>query len=204
MANEQIIKHKTLELIDEHIGLDPDEQVLLMTRMHWVIFRNALVVALFIPFVIFSVLLLIKLAGLPLSEQVMQALIWGGSILALICFLAGGARFLWHYHMWHHTFYVMTNKRLAIITRHKPWSYQVQQINLNNINDVTLQREGFEAFMYGYSDIIAVTFSGTHFTLEQVGDAAKVQRAIMQQLALQDRPSFSLNKQSEQPIEEPA
>jgi hypothetical protein len=180
---------RTIKLVDEHIGLDPDEQVLLLARKHWVIFRNSLVLALFFPFVLLSILLLINLADLRLSPQLMHWITLGAIGISVSTFLIGGIKFLWHFHMWQHTFYVMTTKKLAIINRYKPWSYEVQQINLSNINDVTLRREGMEAFMYGYSDVVVVTFSGSTFVFEEVAHAATVQKAIMQQLALQERPN---------------
>jgi hypothetical protein len=79
----------------------------------------------------------------------------------------------------------MTNKKLAIINRYKPFSYEAQQINLSHINDVTVRKEGMQAFLYDYSDVIAITFSGSTFVFEEVGHAVHIQKAIMQQLALQ-------------------
>lgn len=187
---EPIASRKTLKLIDEHVGLDKDEQVLLMERKHWHIFRNSLFVGLFIPFVLFSLLGLVYLGQLNWSPAVMRWVISSIVAISTICFVVGLVRFLWHFHMWKHTFYVMTNKKLAIINRYKPWSYEAQQINLNNINDVTVRQEGMEAFLYHYSDVIAVTFSGSTFVFEEVGHAVAVQKAIMAQLALQDRPAI--------------
>ena len=66
--------------------------------------------------------------------------------------------------------------------------YEVQQISLNNINDVTLKQEGVQSLLYGYSDVTAITFSGSRFTFKDVGKASDVQKSIMQQLALQKRP----------------
>lgn len=184
------VRPKTIKLVDEHVGLDPDEEVILLARKHWVIFRNSLFVGLFIPFVLGSALFFLYLIQPTWPAQLKTAIIWTLLAASVIAFMAGMVRFWWHYHMWQHTFYVMTTKKLAIINRYKPWSYEVQQINLSNINDVTLKREGMEAFMYGYSDVVAVTFSGSTFIFEQVGHAQDVQKAIMQQLALQERPSF--------------
>lgn len=177
------IHPKTEKLVDEHVGLDSDERIILLARKHWVVFRNSLFIGLFIPFVLLSILLLVYMADLGWPDNYMRWLLAGLLGLSAITFVFGMATFAWHYHMWNHTFYVMTNKKLAIINRYKPWSYEVQQMSLNNINDVTLRREGMEAFMYGYSDVIAVTFSGTTFTFSQVGHAPAVQKAIMQQLA---------------------
>ena len=96
--------------------------------------------------------------------------------------------FLWRFYIWRNTFYVMTSKKLAIINQHLPWEYEVQQISLNNINDVTLKQEGVQSLLYGYSDVTAITFSGSRFTFKDVGKASDVQKSIMQQLALQKRP----------------
>jgi hypothetical protein len=189
-ASQEKAQHKTYQLVDEHIGLDPDEEVLLLARKHWVIFRNSLVLALFTPFILLSILVLINLAEIQMPATTIHWLTLTLLGLSAAAFTIGGIRFLWHFHMWKHTFYVMTNKKLAIINRLKPWSYEVQQINLSNINDVTLRREGMEAFMYGYSDVVVVTFSGSTFIFEQVPHAASVQKAIMQQLALQEHPNF--------------
>jgi hypothetical protein len=181
---------KIIELVDEHVGLDEDEQVVLLLRKHWHIFRNSLFVGLFIPFVLLSIMGIIYLGGPVWSANTMR-LLWAGVIaLSSLAFLVGFARFLWHYHMWKHTFYVMTTKKLAIINRYRPFSYEAQQISLSNINDITIRQEGVQAFLYQYSDVIAITFSGSTFVFSEVGHAAQVQKAIMQQLAKQDRPHF--------------
>lgn len=191
--HEQGIPHaakpRAVKVVDHHIGLDPDEQVLLMARMHWVIFRDSLFVGLFIPFVLISVYLLLTQVDLGEFEQFSTAVFWSVVAISATCFVLGMTRFLWHLHHWHHTMYVMTSKKLAIISRNHPWNRNVQQIALNNINDVTLHQEGFEAFMYGYADVTAITFSGSHFTFEHVAQAPAVQKAIMQQLAQLDRPT---------------
>ena len=184
------INKRTIKLVDEHVGLDEDEQVLLLLRKHWHIFRNSLFVGVFIPFVLFSILGIIYLADTGWSEQTLRWL-WIATVgLSAVAFVIGLARFLWHFHMWQHTFYVMTSKKLAIINRYRPFSYEAQQISLSNINDITIRQDGVQAFLYGYSDVIAITFSGSTFVFEEVGHAAQVQKAIMQQLAKQGRPNF--------------
>lgn len=102
-----------------------------------------------------------------------------------ISFIFGTFKFIWRYYIWRNTFYVMTNKKLAIINQRMPWEYEVQQISLNNINDVTLKQEGLESLIYGFSDVTAITYSGSRFTFKDVGKASDVQKSIMQQLALQ-------------------
>ena len=157
------INKRTIKLVDEHVGLDEDEQVLLLLRKHWHIFRNSLFVGVFIPFVLFSILGIIYLADTGWSEQTLRWL-WIATVgLSAVAFVIGLARFLWHFHMWQHTFYVMTSKKLAIINRYRPFSYEAQQISLSNINDITIRQDGVQAFLYGYSDVIAITFSGSTF-----------------------------------------
>jgi hypothetical protein len=178
-------KGRSVSLVEHHIGLDPDEQVILLVRKHWVVFRNSLVFAFFVPFVLAFLAFFLNNYPVPLAQSAVNLLTEGILLVAFIILAVGMLIFAWHYYMWTRTFYVMTSKKLGIINHHSPWNYQVQQINLSNVNDVTLKQEGIEAFLYGYANVVAITISGSTFTFSQVKNASEVQKAIMQQLALQ-------------------
>jgi hypothetical protein len=183
----QEAKDKTFTLVEQHIGLDPDEQVLLLVRQHWVVFRNSALLSLFMPFVLLFIVFFINEYSLDWPAWIISDLTTALFGVSFIAFIVGGLGFMWRMYLWTHTFYVMTTKKLAIINKQKPWSYEVQQISLANINDVNLKQEGVESWLYGYSDVTAKTFGGSMFTFSMVGKPSDVQKAIMQQLALQKR-----------------
>jgi hypothetical protein len=184
LASPQEIRQKTSSLVEKHIGLDSDEQVLLLIRKHWVVFRNSALLATFVPFVLLFVVFLIHNYPLDWPADFFSHTTRALFLASAAACILGSLRFMWLLYLWKHTFYVMTSKKLAIINQYNPWTYEVQQISLNNINDVTLRQEGLESFLYGYSDVTALTIAGSVFTFAQVGHAGDVQKAIMQQLAL--------------------
>ena len=183
-------KVKTHKLVEKHVGLEPDEHVILLVRKHWVVFRNSTILALFVPFVLLFLVFFITNYPLNWPETFVGYAVRGLFGLSAITFILGSIGFMWRWYIWNHTFYVMTNKKLAVINQYNPWNYEVQQISLSNVNDVTLKQEGMEALLYGYSDVTAVTFSGSVFTFQHVAKAPEVQKAVVQQLALQRRPDF--------------
>lgn len=172
------------KLVQKHVGLDSDEHILLLARKHWMVFRNSLLVALFAPFVMLFFVYFLNTYPLDLDETIIRWSTMGLFTLSAGAFVFGTIKFLWRYYIWRNTFYVMTNKKLAIINQRMPWEYEVQQISLSNINDVTLKQEGLESLLYGFSDVTAITISGSKFTFKDVGKASEVQKSIMQQLAL--------------------
>ena len=181
-------KIKPSRLVEKHVGLEQDEVVLLLARKHWMVFRDSTLLALFCPFVLLFLVFFVNTYPLSWPENIKGWLTTGLFVASALAFIAGSIGFLWRLYIWRNTFYVMTNKKLAIINQRLPWEYEVQQISLNKINDVTLKQEGFQSLLYGYSDVTAVTFSGSKFTFKDVGRASEVQKSIMQQLALQKRP----------------
>ena len=187
---EQQAKQKTHTLVEKHVGLDPDEKVLMLVRKHWVVFRNTVLLALFCPFVLIFLVYFINQWPLGWSPNLIHWLTVGLFGLSAICFILGTVGFVWRHYIWSHTLYIMTNKKLAIINQYNPWNYEVQQISLANINDVTLKQEGLESFLYGYSDVAALTYAGSVFTFKHVANAPELQKAIMQQLASMKNPDF--------------
>ena len=189
-TSQQEAKQKTSKLVSKHVGLDSDENILLLARKHWVVFRDSILLALFCPFVLLFLVYFINTYPLDWPENIIQWLTMGLFVASSLAFIAGTIGFLWRFYIWQNTFYVMTNKKLAIINQRLPWEYEVQQISLSNINDVTLKQEGFQSLLYGYSDVTAITFSGSKFTFKDVGHASEVQKSVMEQLAMQKKPDF--------------
>lgn len=189
-SSPQMPKQQTNKLVSKHVGLDQDENVLLLARKHWVVFRDSALLALFCPFVLLFLVYFFNTYPLDWPSNLIQWLTTGLFIASGLAFVAGSIGFIWRFYIWQNTFYVMTNKKLAIINQRLPWEYEVQQISLSNINDVTLKQEGFQSLLYGYSDVTAITFSGSKFTFKDVGRASEVQKNVMQQLALQKKPEI--------------
>ncbi len=178
-------KNLTEKLVDKYVGLEDDEQVILLCRKHWAVFRNSVLLALFVPFVLLFFVYFFNVYPLDITSDVIHWITMALVVASGVAFVVGTIGFLWRLYIWHNTFYVMTNKKLAIINQQLPWEYDVQQISLRNINDVTLKQTGFQSLIYGYSDVIAVTYSGSVFTLKGVGEPSVVQKLIMQQVTNQ-------------------
>lgn len=172
-------KNLTERLVDKYLGLEDGEEVVLLVRKHWALFRNEVLLALFVPFVLLFFVYFFNEYPLGWSEDVIHYLTMALIILSGLAFVWGTITFLWRLYLWHNTFYVMTNRKLAVINQKLPWEYEVQQISVKNINDVTLKQTGFQSLIYGYSDVTAVTYSGSSFTFKDVGRPTEVQKAIM-------------------------
>lgn len=172
-------RNLTEKLVDKYVGLDEGEEIILLVRKHWALFRNEVLLALFVPFVLMFFVYFFNVYPLGWSENVVRYLTMGLIGLSALAFVWGTITFLWRLYLWHNTFYIMTNKKLAVINQKLPWEYEVQQISVKNINDVTLKQTGLMSLLYGYSDVTAVTYSGSSFTFKDVGHPTDVQKAIM-------------------------
>lgn len=172
-------KTLTEKLVDKYVGLEEGEEVVLLVRKHWALFRNEVLLALFVPFVLLFFVYFFNVYPLGWNEDVIHYLTMGLVILSGLAFVWGTVTFLWKLYVWHNTFYVMTTKKLAIINQKLPWEYEVQQISVRNINDVTLKQTGLMSLLYGYSDVTAVTYSGSSFTFKDVGHPSDVQKAVV-------------------------
>lgn len=184
-SETKTVSEASYKLVDKHVGLDPEEQVLLLVRKHWIVFRNSVLLALFIPFVLLFWVYFINQWPLNWDPQIIHYLTMGLLIASAVCFVLGGIVSLWRWYNWHHTFYVMTNRRLVVMSQQNPWTYDIQQITLSKIIDVTLTQRGLESAIYGFSDVVSTTQSGSRFSFDSVGHPGQVQKVIMQQLAMQ-------------------
>ncbi|MBM4401910.1 MAG: PH domain-containing protein [Candidatus Cloacimonetes bacterium] len=163
------------------IELESQETPVLVTRKHWYVFRDPVLLALFVPFVLLSAVFFFDYSSLPiwLKDNLGQLSL----ILAGVSFAIGLLFSLWRYFLWSRTFYILTNKRLILVIQRGLFSCEERQASLNMIQDVKGEIKGLQASLYGFGDVIVQTASTADpmLRLNMVGRPRKVQKIIMQQ-----------------------
>lgn len=165
------------------IYLEGGEKVVLGVRQHWVVFRNSLLLMFFVPFVLLSMTFFLDY--IPISEMVRNIL----SIIALygtpISFGLGLFLFLWRFYLWNKTIYILTNKRLILITQKNFFSHDDREIGLDRVQDVQASVEGLQAALYGYGNVrVQVSSEDSKIILEKVAHPREVQHEIVRETHL--------------------
>lgn len=142
------------------LNLEPDEDVIIEVRKHWIVFAGyalvLLVVAVF-PLVIFVLLKMFTPQILHASMPI--------NILALFLFLYSlWLLFLWISFFVHWTTYYLdvwyvTEKRIIIIDQKSLFHREVSNLTFDKIQDVTLDVNGFISTMLKFSDVRVQTAS---------------------------------------------
>lgn len=171
---------KTIYL-PKKIELEPQEIPVLVTRKHWYVFRDPVLLALFVPFVLLSAVFFLDYSSIPswLKDNLGQLFL----VLAGASFVGGILFFFWRHFLWSRTFYVLTDKRLILIIQRGLFNREERQASLNMIQDVKGEVKGLQASVYGFGDVIVQTASTADpmLRLNLVGRPRMVQKAIMQQ-----------------------
>ncbi len=167
--------------LPKKIELETEEVPVFVTRKHWYIFRDPVLLTLFVPFVLFSGVFFLGYSSFPvwLKDNLGQVFL----ILAGASFIGGTLFFLWRYFLWSRTSYILTSKRLILVLQQGLFSCEERQASLNMIQDVKTEIKGLQASLYGFGDVIVQTASTADpmLRLSIVGRPRKVQKVIMQQ-----------------------
>jgi len=172
--------------VPPNIELNPGEDVVLLVRQHWFVFRNSFLIAFFIPFLLISVSFFVDYTNL--SELVVKLVGQISLYGAGIAFLVGLMMFTWKFYLWRNTYYVVSNKRLILITQHGLFSYDDRETSLNMIQDFRATVDGLQPSLYGFGDVtVQVSSQDSQLTLEKVAKPRAVQRIIVREAHLKDK-----------------
>jgi len=165
------------------VELEPGEQLVMLVRQHWVVFRDPFLLVSFVPFVAVSVLFFIEYTDLS------TAVINGVGMLALYTALfsvcVGVLWFLWKFYMWRNTIYILTDKRIILINQLGLFTHDDRETGLNMIQDVRARVDGLQATLYGYGDVVLqVSSEDAQLRLERVGKPREVQRVVIREAHL--------------------
>lgn len=170
--------------LPNHIELEPDEVPVYSTRQHWYVFRNPVLVMLFIPFLLGSGAFFINYSPLPAN-----LINWGEKMLLLtagLFFAMGLILFLWKFFLWQRTIYIITNKRVILITRAGLFTHEDRETGLNTILDVKAEVNGLQPTLYGFGNVVMqISSKDAQLVFEKVGNPHKIQRIIMRVAHLQ-------------------
>ncbi len=67
----------------------------------------------------------------------------------------------WRWVGWYYSVYVLTSKRLTIITQKGFFNRKVSDMELHNIQSVNYHIDGFNAAVFGYGNVLVQTLSGS-------------------------------------------
>lgn len=170
------------------IEFEPDEKVVMFVRQHWFVFRNSVLLMLFVPFVLMSGTFFLDYSALPTffdfisTRNILgQLFIWGSAG----SFVVGLFLFLWQFNLWNGTFYLLTDKRLVLVTQRALFTHDDRETSLLMIQDVRATVEGLQATLYGYGEVIVqVSSQDAKLVLEKVGRPREVQRMIIREAHL--------------------
>jgi len=163
--------------------LEEGESIIVLVRQHWYVFRNSVLLALFVPFTLlfFAFMSGYWILNRTISDILQTVLLWG----ALACLILGSILFIWRLFLWRRTFYIITNKRLILITRFGLFHHTDRETALTMVQDVKAQVEGMEPSLYGFGDVIVqVSSEDAKLIMYKVPKPQEVQRVIIREAHL--------------------
>lgn len=166
--------------------LQSEETIVYLARQHWYVFRNSVLITLFIPFVLYSAIFFLDESPLPgtFKDTLNQFLIY----LSFASLVVGVLMFVWRLFLWRRTYYLVTNKRLVLVNQYSPFHYDDRETPLYRIQDVKAEVNGLQASLYGFGDVVVqISSQDAALTLEKVGKPHLVQKVIMKQAHLKAR-----------------
>lgn len=163
--------------------METDEKPVLLTRQHWYVFRDPSLVAFFVPFLALALTFFLDYSVLPfwLKDNLSLIFVW----LAVGSFLFGLLFSLWRLYLWRRTFYLVTNRRLVLVTQYGLFHHQDRECSLSMIQDVKAEVKGMQASLYGFGDVIVqVSSEDARLVFEKVSYPHRVQHTIMKEAHL--------------------
>jgi len=165
------------------VAMEPGEEFVVLVRQHWFVFRDSVLIMLFIPFVLLSGLFFLDYTTFPeIVRSVLGTVFLYGSGIA---FVVGLFLFIWRYYLWRNTVYILTSKRIIIIIQEGLFSHTDRETGLMMIQDVRAKVDGLQPTLYGYGDVIMqVSSEDAQLLLAKVGNPREVQRLIIREAHL--------------------
>lgn len=182
--------------VPKGIYLEAGEELKLITRQHWYVFRDPFLLCFFVPFVLLSAVFFIDhfLGQTWYSKGINQFLL----VAAFISLVLGSLLFLWRLFLWLRTYYLVTSKRLILVIQKGLFSRERRETSLDMIQDVKARVDGIQPALYGYGDVISqVSSQEARLTFERVGKPYHVQRVIMREAKLRNIEAEEEKKESD-------
>ncbi len=169
--------------LPQDILLEPGEDLVLMVRQHWFVFRDPFILMFFVPFLFLSAIFygdIFNLGGVWRDLLGVVGLYGAG-----IAFGAGLLWFIWKFYLWRNTFYLLTNKRLILVSQLGLFNQDDRETGLSMIQDVRSRVKGLQATLYGFGDVtVQVSSQDAQLTLEKVGRPREIQQVIVREAHL--------------------
>ncbi|NTV30772.1 PH domain-containing protein [candidate division WWE3 bacterium] len=183
-----MIKHSSVENINlpNDVELEPNEHAVLMVRQHWFVFRDSFLIMFFIPFVLLSGVFFLDYIDMSslLRNILGVVFLYGSGVM----FFLGILMFIWRLYLWYGTYYIITNRRLILVTQRGAFSHDDRETGLINIQDVQASVDGLQASLYGYGNVrIQVSSEDAQLVLEKVGKPRAVQHLIIREAHLKTK-----------------
>lgn len=165
------------------IYLEPEEDIVLGVRQHWVVFRDPLLLMLFVPFLLLSLTFYLDYFSIP--NWIRNITGQGALYLIPVTFFVGLVLFIWRFWLWRKTIYVLTNKRLILITQRSMFSHDDREVGLERVQDVQASVDGLQPALYGFGNVrVQVSSQDAQLVLEKVTRPRDVQHEIMREAHL--------------------
>ncbi len=153
-------------------GQQAGEEVQVLTRKFPVVLRRPLIYG----------LLIILVGMIPWAIATANAYSWEGFAIGWLLFAIAVLAFYWlrAWVGWYYSIYMITNKRLMVVTQRGFFNRLVKELALSNIQNVNYQVNGVQAAMFGYGVVEIETLSGGGgMKLGYVHHPADFQQAIL-------------------------
>ncbi|MCA9390370.1 PH domain-containing protein, partial [candidate division WWE3 bacterium] len=150
---------------------------------HWFVFRDPVIIATFIPFVLAFVIFMVS--TLKGDQGIYYFVNRGAAGLAILSVVFGSLLFLWKLFLWNKTVYLVTTKRVIILTRYGLFKHDDRETALKMIQDVKSEVTGMQPALYGFGDVtVQVSSQDARLILEKVPHPRKVQQIIVSEAHL--------------------
>jgi len=171
--------------LPKRIELEPGEVPVFIARQHWYVFRDPVLVAFFVPFLMISGAYFLDFS--PLSRGLINVgqtiLLWAAGAFLLV----GLSMLVWKFFVWKRTYYAITNKRIILVTQLGLFSHEDRETSLAKLQDVKAEVNGLQASLYGFGNvIIQVSSEDARLVFEKVAKPQEIQRVIMREAHLRE------------------
>lgn len=153
--------------------LTDNEKIVMKVRKHWfVFFAEGVVVAVMMlfPFLLYLFL--------PIHGPYFPLFMFFASLWLLICWLS-------LFIMWTHNYldiFIITNRRIIDIEQRTLFSRHIASLHLEQLEDVSVEVNGFMATIFGYGDITVQTAGeAREIFISSIPDPERVREVISEQ-----------------------
>jgi hypothetical protein len=157
--------------------LQQNEAVLALIRRHWFfLWPRTVLWVLFAIVPPLVVAILMSLADAYDTGNIGTKIFW---IIAAIWLIYWAVRILLNWYRYRHDIWVITNQRIVDCFRANPFSQRISTADLVNIQDMTVERRGIFATLFGFGDVVCETASESgDFVLGGIPHPADVQLMV--------------------------